>query len=244
MACEAVVMTPTLQRRRVVYLGACVVGLPLLLVVLAQLFLPSLAARRVRDRVSRYGTVRSVSVSAFPAVKLLWGKADTVDVSAGRLSVRLSQIATLLWEARVVGSMTVTAEAATLSAVPDLPDGLTVNDLRMQKRGSAISVSASLTQQQLNEALPSGFHIEPTASGGGQVEAHASGGLFGVQASITALVKPLEGRLVAEPQGFPLASLGTVTLFSDTHLRVGSIGVRVLRAQPLTYGLSLAATLV
>jgi hypothetical protein len=235
---------PTRQRRRLVYLGACVVGLPLLLVVLAQIFLPTLAAKRVRDRVARYGTVRSVSVSAFPAVKLLWGKADTVNVSAGALSVQLSQIATLLWEARAAGSMTVTADAATLSAVPDLPGGLTVNDLRMQKHGSAISASAILTQQQLNEALPGGFHVEPTASGGGQVEARASGGLFGVQASITALVKPLEGRLVAEPQGFPLASLGTVTLFSDTRLRVGSVGVRVLRAKPLTYGLSLAATLV
>lgn len=140
--------------------------------------------------------------------------------------------------------MTVTAAAATLTAVPDLPDGLTVNDLRMEKRGSAIKASATLTQQQLNEALPSGFHIEPTASGGGQVEARASGGLFGVQASITALVKPLEGRLVAEPRGFPLASLGTVTLFSDSRLKVGSVGVRVLQTKPLTYGLYLAATLV
>jgi hypothetical protein len=231
------------QRRRMVYLGACVVALLVLFVVLAQVFLPSLAARRVRDRVARYGTVRSVSVSAFPAVELLWGKADTVDVSAGSLSVELSQIASLLWEARAADSMSVSAEAATLAAVPDLPAGLTVSDLRMQKHGSAISATATLTQQQLNEALPSGFHIEPTASGGGQVEARASGGLFGVQASITALVKPLEGRLVAEPRGFPLASLGTVTLFSDSRLQVGSVGVRVLREEPLTYGLSLTATL-
>jgi hypothetical protein len=227
-----------------VYLGACVVGLPLLFVVLAQVFLPTLAARRVRDRVARYGTVHSVSVSAFPAVKLLWGKADTVSVAAGSLSVPVSQITALLLEARAVGSIVMSADAATLTAVPDLPAGLTVSDLRMRKHGSAISTSATLTQQQLDEALPSGFHLEPTASGGGQVEAHASGGLFGVQASITALVKPLEGRLVAEPQGFPLASLGTVTLFSNTHLKVSAVGVRVLRTQPLTYSLSLTATLV
>ena len=231
------------QRRRVVYLGACVVGLPLLLVVLAQVFLPTLAARRVRDRVARYGTVRSVSVSAFPAVKLLWGKADSVDVNAGSLSVQFSQIAALLWEARAADSMRVTAEAATLTAVPELSKGLTVHDMRTEKHGSAISTSSILTQQQLNEALPSGFHIEPTASGGGQVQVRASGGLFGAQASITALVKPLEGRLVVEPQGFPLASLGTITLFSDTHLYVSSVGVRVLRTQPLTYVLSMGATL-
>jgi hypothetical protein len=226
------------------FLGACVVALLVLFVVLAQVFLPSLAARRVRDRVARYGTVRSVSVSAFPAVKLLWGKADSVSVAAGSLSVPVSQITAFILEARAVGSISVSADAATLTAVPDLPAGITVSNLRMQKHGSTISTSATLTQQQLDEALPSGFHIEPTASGGGQVEARASGGLFGLQTSITALVKPLEGRLVAEPQGFPLASLGTVTLFSDTHLKVSSVGVRVLRTQPLTYALSLAATLV
>jgi hypothetical protein len=244
VACEAVYMGRKVQRRRAAYLGACVVGLLLLFVVLAQVFLPSLAARRVRDRVARYGSVRSVSVSAFPAVELLWGKADSVSVSAAALSIPISRIAALLWEARQAGSMTVVADSATLTGVSELPDGLTVSALRMEKHGSAISASATLTQQRLDEALPSGFHIEPTASGGGQVEARASGGLFGVQASITALVKPLEGRLVAEPQGFPLASLGTVTLFSDTRLQVNSVGVRVLRTQPLTYGLSLAATLV
>src|SRR6202167_5595047 len=100
------------QRRRVVYLGACVVGLPLLLVVLAQVFLPALAAQRVRDRVARYGTVRSVSVSAFPAVELLWGKADSVRVSAAKLSVPSGQIASLLWESHTVTDVTTSVEAA------------------------------------------------------------------------------------------------------------------------------------
>ncbi len=45
-------------------------------------------------------------------------------------------------------------------------------------------------------------------------------------------------------KGFPLASLATVTLFSDPHLRVDSVGVRVLHRQPLTYGLSLGASLL
>jgi hypothetical protein len=236
-------MKPGVQRRRVGLIASCVVALLALLVVLAQVFLPSLAAQRVRDRVARYGTVRSVSVSAFPAVELLWGKADSVNVAAGRLSVPSGRLASLLWESHTVTDLTTSAEAATITAIPSFRQGLTLSDMRAEKRGSTISSSATLTQQQLDEALPSGFRIEPLASGGGQVEARASGGLFGVQASITALVKPLEGRLVAEPQGFPLASLATVTLFSDPHLRVESVGVRVLRSQPLTYGLSIRASL-
>jgi hypothetical protein len=232
------------QRRRMVFLGACVVGFLLLFVVLAQVFLPSLAARRVRDRVARYGTVRSVSVSAFPAVKLLWGKADSVSVRAGTLSMPTSQIASVLWEAHDVTDLTLGVERATLTAIPSLAKGITVSDMRTEKRGSTIRTSATLTQQQLDEALPSDFRIEPIASGGGEVEARASGALFGVQATITALVRPLEGRLVTEPKGFPFAGLTTVTLFSDPHLKVGSVGVRVLRTKPLTYGLSMSASLV
>ncbi|HEY5193858.1 MAG TPA: hypothetical protein VIJ39_08320 [Solirubrobacteraceae bacterium] len=229
------------QRASRVALG---IGGPLALaVVLAQVFLPTLAAKRVSARVARYGTVKTVSVSALPAFELLWGKADSVSVTAGALSVPASKVASLLWEAHTVGAMTFSADTATLTGVPSLARGLTVSDLRTEKHGSAINASATLTQQQLDEALPTGFRIEPIASGGGDVQARASGGLFGVQASITVLVKPLEGRLVAEPQGFPLASLATVTLFSDPHLKVRSVGVRVLRSQPLAYGLSLAATL-
>jgi len=213
-----------------------------LAVVLTQVFLPSLAARRVRDRVARYGTVKSVSVSAFPAVELLWGKVDSASVIAGTLTVSSAQIASLLWEARNVSQLTVTADASTLR-VPSLPSGLTVSALRMRKRGSAIQASATLTQKQLDEAFPRGFRVQPIASAGGQIEARASGALFGAQASITALVKPFEGRLVAEPRGLPFAGVATVTLFSDPHLRVRSVGVSVVRTQPLTYGLSLSASL-
>jgi hypothetical protein len=236
-------MALRVERRRIGLLASCVLAVPVLGVVLAQAFLPSLAAQRVRAHVARYGTVSSVSVSAFPAVKLLWGKADSVSVRAGALSVPSAQAVALLWEAHNVTDLTMSASTATFTAVPNLPHGLTVSNVRTEKRGSSIGESATITQRQLDEALPAGFHIEPLASGGGEVEARASGGLFGVQASITALVKPLEGRLVAEPRGFPLASLATVTLISDPHFKVESVGLRVQRTQPLTYGLTLRGSL-
>ena len=211
-------------------------------VLLAQAVLPSLAAHRVSDRVARYGTVKSVHVSALPAIKLLWGSVDSVRIAAGTLTMTPAQIASLLWEARDVHDMTVTAELARLQ-VPGLPGGLMVSAVHMEKHGHSVKASAMLTQRQLDDALPRGFHAEPVASGGGQVEVHASGGLFGAQASLMALVKPLEGRLVAQPQGFPFAGIATVTLFSDPHLVVESVGVRVLRREPLTYGLSLEGAL-
>jgi hypothetical protein len=213
-----------------------------LAVVLAQVFLPALAAKLIMDRVARYGTVKSVSVSAWPALELLWEKAGSVTVRAGSLTMTSTQIASLLAEAHKVRDMKVNADEARIR-VAGLPRGLTLSQLQMEKHGASIQAAATLTQRQLDEALPNGFHVEPVASGAGQVEVKASGGLFGVQASIDALVKPLEGRLVAQPQGFPLAGFGTVTLFSDPQLDVQSVGVQVRRAQPLTYGLSLRASL-
>jgi LmeA-like phospholipid-binding len=235
-------MTPVVQRRRVTFIALSIGVLIALVFVLAQALLPSLAARRVSDRVARYGTVSSVHVSAFPAIELLWGHADSVTVTAATLTITPSQVASLLWEAHGVARMTVSAGAANLR-VAGLTTPLSVSDVRMHKQGSAIQASATLTQQQLDSALPNGFHIEPISSEAGQVQARASGGLFGVRASLGVLVKPLSGQLVAEPTGLPFSGLATVRLFSDPHLFIGSVGLRVLRSQPLTYGLSFSASL-
>src|SRR5271166_1183344 len=82
-----------------------------LLVVLAQVLLPRIAASRISSRVGRYGKVRSVSVSAWPALKLLWGQADSVRVSAKSLTLSPSQVASLLWEGREASRMDVSAES-------------------------------------------------------------------------------------------------------------------------------------
>lgn len=221
---------------------AVVVGL-LLLVLLAQVLLPGVAAKRVRSRVERYGPVHSVHVSAFPAVELLWGHADSVSVSAGTLTATPAQISSLLLEARMIGTLTVLTQGGVLHT-PQLPGGLEVSDVRMQKHGSFVVASATMSQAQLQRALPSGFQVTPTASGEGEIEARASGGLFGLQASLTVLVRPLEGNLVAEPRGIPFGGIATVTLFSDSHLKVKSVGLRLLRAEPRTYLLTLQANLV
>ncbi|HEY8304564.1 MAG TPA: hypothetical protein VIG42_08255 [Solirubrobacteraceae bacterium] len=225
-------------RRIAVALGGSIA----LLLVLAQVFLPSIAAKVLADRMARYGRVQNVHVSAFPAVKLLWGKADSVTATANTLSLPAAKIASLVWEARATNDMTVTARAVNVRAAM-LPAALVMSDVRVEKRGSTIHATATLTQAQLDGALPSGFHVQPIASGGGQVEVHASGALFGLQASIDALVLPLEGRLITEPKGLPFGGITAVTLFSDRHLKVQSVGVRVLSQTPLAYGLSMEATL-
>ncbi len=244
LACEAMGVHVGVKRsrRRGARIALGVAVLAVLALVLAQAILPTVVANRVRDHVSRYGSVKSASVSAWPAIELLWGKADSAKLSAGSLSATPAQLAALLWEANGVNDMTMTAEEMTLRGAGPL-NGLTLRNVRTEKRGAQITESGTFTQQQLDEALPGGFRVQLVASGGGQVQVRASGGLFGAQMSIPALLKPLEGRLVVEPQGFPLAGLATVTLLSDPHLKVQSIAVAVIGRQPLTYRLSLGASL-
>src|SRR5277367_432021 len=95
-------------RTKVRLLLSLVGGLALLL-VLAQVLLPRIAASRISSRVGRYGKVRSVSVSAWPALELLWDHADSVRVSAGSLALSTAQLGSLLWEARDVDSLQVSA---------------------------------------------------------------------------------------------------------------------------------------
>lgn len=228
------------RRRPRVVLG--VLGVPLVVLVLAQAFLPGLAADRVRSLVARYGHVESASVRAWPAVELLWGKAGSATVRASGLTLTPAQAASLLWEARGVHSVTVHARRATLQ-VAGLPGGLSVEDVTMHKYGSEVHASATLTQAKLDAALPGGFRVQPIASGPDGIEVQASGGLFGATASLRAIVTVSEGRVVAQPQGLPLASLATVSLFADPHLEIRSVALRVVRHQPLTYALALTARL-
>jgi hypothetical protein len=223
-------------------LALMVAVLALGLLVLAQLLLPRVAAHRVRSRVAAYGQVRSVHVSAFPAVELLWGRADSVTISATRLAATPAQIASLLWQSRGFGDLDVGADAAVLH-VPLLTSGLEVADVHVRKRGALLSAAATLTPKQLADALPAGVSAEPLASGSGAVEAHVSGGLFGLLASLNVLVRAVGGNLTAEPRGLPLSGIAAVTLFSDPHLKVLGVAMRVLRSRPLSYEVTMTGRL-
>ena len=193
-------------------IAAGLAGAIALVAVLAQLFLPGIAASRISSRVGRYGTVESVSVSAWPAIKLLWGRADSVTVRAGRLTISPKQTAKLLWEARGAATMRVTA--------PLVQEGrLRLRDVSVRKRGSLLTAEAQMTQADVSAALPPGLSVRLLASSAGNVKVKATGGLFGLSASVEAVAGPNEGKLIARPLGFLLGGVRLV-LFSDPHVQV------------------------
>ncbi|MHB8240470.1 MAG: LmeA family phospholipid-binding protein [Solirubrobacteraceae bacterium] len=210
-------------------------GTVVLLLMLAQVLLPRIAASTISSRVGRYGKVQSVSVSAWPAVKLLWGSVDSVKVRAKSLAIEPGQAAKLLWEAHGVSDMDMSAESVRVGS-------LQLSDAHLSKRGSALSAEARASEAAVQAALPSGLSAQLVKSEGGRVEVQTSGSLLGVGASVNAVGEASEGKLVAHPLGFLLEGF-RLTVFSDRHVYVEGVGASVVSRQPLSYGLSMRASL-
>lgn len=220
--------------------GAIRVGLPVLaglalLALLAQLLGPPLAADRISSRVGRYGRVGSVSVSAWPAVELLWGHADTVRVRAAQLSIAPHQAAALLWEGR--GAQAMDVDVARLRL-----DGVQLEEAGLRKQGSRLAGTAYMTVAAVRAALPRGVSMRLLESGGGRVVVAVGGGLFGLGAAVRAVAEARGGQLVARPLEPSLGGL-QLTLFSDPHVYVEGVGARAVGDPPRGYALTIAGRL-
>jgi hypothetical protein len=205
---------------KAVRLALGVVGALVVLLGLAQVFLPKIAASRISERIGRYGSVDSVHVSAWPAVELLWKHADSVKVKATRLRVSPAQTSKLLEEASGVDRMDVS-----VASVQEGP--LRLRGVSFHKRGERMSAHAHLGTADVAAALPPGIGVQLLGSGGGKVQVRASGGLFGVGASVDAVTEAEGGKLVVHPRGLLLEAI-KLTLFSDARVYV--TGVSASRA--------------
>jgi hypothetical protein len=211
-------------------LALSLAGVVLALLVLAQLLLPKIAASEISSRVARYGSVESVKVSAWPAVKLLWGQADSVRVKARSLALEPAQAARLLWESRDVAREDLSAERVKIGA-------LELSDATLHKRGRQLSALASADQAAVKAALPEGFEVRLLRSQGGQVEVQASGGLFGVGAAVDAVALASNGRLVAHPLGFLIEGF-QLTVFADRHVYIEGVSASTRASGGYRLGMS------
>jgi len=221
--------------RRIGLIALLVAGGAVLLLGLAQLFLPRIAANRISSRLGRYGTVESVSVKAWPAVRLLWGNADSVTVRVRSLKLSPAQTAKLIWEARGFGRIAMSA-----ASVREGP--LRLSEVSFRKRGQALTAQARITAADVRSALPEGLEVQLLSSEAGEVEVKATGGLFGVRASVDAVAAASSGKLVVRPVAALLSGL-QLTLFSDPHVYVQAVGASVEPAEPSSYRLTMMASL-
>jgi hypothetical protein len=189
-----------------------VAGLVVLVLVVAQLVLPGIAAHQLRDRFARSGKVISVDVSAFPAIELLWHHADRVDVHLASYRTTTGGLGHMLDQA---------ADAGTVNATVDvLNTGLvTLRDATMRERGDVLTGRATLTDSDLEAALP-GFDVHPVASGDGKLV--LQGTALGITADATLSAE--NGVLRIAPDVPLIGGLLTITVFEDPHVDVQGVG--------------------
>ena len=100
---------------------------------------------------------------------------------------------------------------------------LQLSDASFQKHGDALRAQARASRADVGEALGEGVEVRLLSSDDGQVEVSVSGGLFGVQASVDAVARAQEGKLVVHPTGFLLEGL-KLTLFDNPRVYVEGVG--------------------
>ena len=220
-----------MSRGRAILLAAAAL---VLLLAVAQLVLPRIAAARIRSRIARYGIVQSVQVSAWPAIKLLWGSVDSVRVRAGDLSLAASSAESLLWEARHSATISFSARSVRIGR-------LHVTDVQLSKHGAQLDAHALASAAAVHEALPGGVAVKLLRSEAGEVEARVDGSLFGLGAAIDVIASSHAGALVVRPAAGLFGAL-QLTLFSDPHVYVEGVGASE-RGDPPSYGLSISALL-
>lgn len=196
--------------RRIAAIAALVVAIVVLGV--AQLVLPGIAARRIRTRLSAYGSVRSVSVQAFPAIELLWHHADSVHISLASYQSGSGQVGSLLGQLGGVGSLVVGADQLDVGL-------LRLRDATLRKRGQTLSAAARVSEADLRAAVPFLDGVVPVASGDGSLILRGAVTVLGVTARATATVLTRGGALIVSPN-VAFGALATLTLFSDPHVAV------------------------
>jgi len=209
-----------------------VAGILVIVLVAAQLFLPGVAERRLRSDLEANGSQVRVAVEAFPAVKLLFKRADRVEVELSDYRSTGTGEATSL--ADMLARTKATDELDVHVRV--LEDRrLRMQDVRLRKEGDALIAEVALRTADVDAALPARLRVTGSDADGITVAGATS--VFGrdlrAQAQILA---DDEGRIVLRPSGFPLLSLVTVPVFSD-H----AIAVEAISARPIDEGFAVTA---
>jgi hypothetical protein len=214
-------------------IALAVAGVVLALLIVAQRVLPGIAADRLREQLAGSGTVLEVKVSALPAIKLLWHRADQVVVRMGRYRSGASNLG---------GTLAQTADVGTLDAsAAEVDSGaLTLRNATLHKRGNELTAAATVTEADLRAAVPFLEGVRPVASSEGRLTLRGTASLLGLRASVDATVAAENGALVVVPD-VPFGGIATITLFDNPHVRVQSVAAVAL---PGAFRISARATLL
>jgi hypothetical protein len=190
-------------------------GVVLAALVGSQVALPRIAERRISHDLSATGEVRRVSVDAFPAVKLLFKRADRVEIDMAEARAGTGRLAQLL--RRTSGARELDARVDLVHVGP-----LQLRGVVLRKDHDRLSGQASLSDADLSAALPRQLALRPVDDPAGELVLEASAGVFTARARLSAR----DGALVIAPEGL-LGGLGSLTIFRDSRVQVTDVGSKV-----------------
>jgi hypothetical protein len=183
--------------------------------LLGQLVLPRVAERRIHDELAKTGEVRSVSVAALPAFKLLFKRADRVEIDMAEARAGTSKLAQLL--RRTSGAREVDARVDLVRVGP-----LQLRGVALRKDHSHLSGQATVSDDDLGAALPGQLALRPVDDPAGELVLEVSAGVVTVRARLSAR----DGALVIAPEGL-LGGLGSLTVFKDSRVHVSEVGSKL-----------------
>jgi hypothetical protein len=198
-------------------LRAALAFLALVVVVLVggQIVLPRMAERRITRDLAATGQVRHVSVEAHPALKLLFGRADRVEVDMAEARAGTGRLAKLL--RRTSGVRRLDAHIDVVRVGP-----LRLRGVALHKDHDQLTGEASVSNGDLAAALPRQLSVRPVEDPSGELVLEAAAGPLAVRARLSAR----DGALVIAPEGL-LGGLGSLTVFRDARVKVTRVGSRV-----------------
>src|SRR5215208_5702412 len=136
-------------------------GLTIAAFVGGQIALPRVAERRITSDLAETGQVRRVSVKAMPAVKLLFKRADRVEVDMAE--ARASSTGKL---AQLIRRATNARELDTRVDLVQLGP-LRLREVRFRKDHERLSGEATVSDRELAAALPPQLQVRPVEDAGG-----------------------------------------------------------------------------
>lgn len=205
-------------------------GVVVAALVASQFLLPTLSERRIADDLEQFGPRPEVEVSAFPALKLLLGKADRVEIDAPAARVDTSALLDEIGETGDVDEVAVRIERLQIGE-------LRLSEVRLTKDGDDVGAAATITLSQLQQSLAQLANLRVVDDGAPGILLAGEVTVFGRSVGGQARVRAEDGRLVVGLEGLPI---GTLTLVNDERLRITDVGAREV---PGGYRLSLEGVL-
>jgi len=178
----------------------------------------------VRDDLNDHGIVSDVSVSSFPAVKLLWGSADAVTAELETFEVTAQELGDLAVDGEGAGEVELRIDRGRIGRA-------TFSDGVLRQDGEDLRASLTLSEQDVAGSLPPGTDARISGAGEDSVTLEGSAGVFGLDVARRELtVAARDGAITVQPSGGIVGRIvggaASVPVFREPRIRVDRVGGR------------------